>query len=202
MAFELGTPSLICRWRLANGGLPLENRHLRAFSQRGVDPALVSWAKQHIEWTLADGAAGNLDGVLMVVVDEEGQAAMSVGPYKALGDTSINALLQRAMQAQTEASRTGVAPETLWAVTAGQITSYLDPAEKLAGASSLVSDLMVAHHLQFTYEAQISDAQALAAADEVFLVSDEHGVVAAAGKLGKYAKQMVADYQKLLASFS
>ncbi|ERL13066.1 hypothetical protein ACUYFE_05850 [Olegusella massiliensis] len=202
MAFELGTPSLICRWRLANGGLPLENRHLRAFSQRGVDPALVSWAKQHIEWTLSDGAAGNPDGVLMVVVDEEGQAAMSVGPYKALGDTSINALLQRAMQAQTEASRTGVAPETLWAVTAGQITSYLDPAEKLAGASSLVSDLMVAHHLQFTYEAQISDAQALAAADEVFLVSDEHGVVAAAGKLGKYAKQMVADYQKLLASFS
>ena len=202
MAFELGTPSLICRWRLANGGLPLENRHLRAFSQRGVDPALFSWAKQHIEWTLADGAAGTLDGVLMVVVDEEGQAAMSVGPYKALGDTSINALLQRAMQAQTEASRTGVAPETLWAVTAGQITSYLDPAEKLAGASSLVSDLMVAHHLQFTYEAQISDAQALAAADEVFLVSDEHGVVAAAGKLGKYAKQMAADYQKLLASFS
>lgn len=202
MAFELGTPSLICRWRLANGGLPLENRHLRAFSQRGVDPALVSWAKQHIEWTLANGAAANPDGVLMVVVDEEGQAAMSVGPYKALGDTSINALLQRAMQAQTEASRTGVAPETLWAVTAGQITSYLDPAEKLAGASSLVSDLMVAHHLQFTYEAQISDAQALAAADEVFLVSDEHGVVAAAGKLGKYAKQMAADYQKLLASFS
>ena len=202
MAFELGTPSLICRWRLANGGLPLENRHLRAFSQRGVDPALVSWAKQHIEWTLADGAAGNLDGVLMVVVDEEGQAAMSVGPYKALDDTSINALLQRAMQAQTEASRTGVAPETLWAVTAGQITSYLNPAEKLAGASSLVSDLMEAHHQKFTYEAQISDAQALAAADEVFLVSDEHGVVAAAGKLGKYAKQMVADYQKLLASFS
>lgn len=202
MAFELGTPSLICRWRLANGGLPLENRHLHAFSQRGVDPALVSWAKQHIEWTLADGAAGNLDGVLMVVVDEEGQAAMSVGPYKALGDTSTNALLQRAMQAQTEASRTGVAPETLWVVTAGQITSYLDPAEKLAGATSLVSDLMAAHHLQFTYETQIADAQTLTTADEVFLVSDEHGVVAAAGKLGKYAKQMVADYQKLLASFS
>lgn len=202
MAFELGIPSLICRWRLANGGLPLENRHLRAFSQRGVDPALVSWAKQHIEWTLADGAAVNPDGVLMLVVDEEGQAAMSVGPYKALGDISTNALLQRAMQAQTEAAHTGIAPETLWAVTAGQITAYLDPAEKLSGATSLVSDLTVAHHMQFTYEAQISDAQTLAAADEVFLVSDEHGVIAAAGKLGTYAKQMAADYQKLLASFS
>lgn len=202
MAFELGIPSLICRWRLANGGLPLENRHLRAFSQRGVDPALVSWAKQHIEWTLADGAAANPDGVLMLVVDEEGQAAMSVGPYKALGDTSTNALLQRAMQAQTEAAHTGVAPETLWAVAAGQITAYLDPTEKLSGATSLVSDLTAAHHMQFTYEAQISDAQTLAAADEVFLVSDEHGVIAAAGKLGTYAKQMAADYQKLLASFS
>ena len=31
--FKLGTPALVCRWRLASGRLPLENRHLRALSR-------------------------------------------------------------------------------------------------------------------------------------------------------------------------
>ena len=31
--FTLGTPALVCRWRLASGALPLENRHLRALGQ-------------------------------------------------------------------------------------------------------------------------------------------------------------------------
>ena len=34
--FELGVPALVCRWRLAGRTLPLENRHLRALSQRRV----------------------------------------------------------------------------------------------------------------------------------------------------------------------
>ena len=73
--FALGTPALVCRWRLADRTLPLENRHLRALSRRVVDDApvssqLVAWAKQHIEWTLAEGAAACPDGTLMLVVDE------------------------------------------------------------------------------------------------------------------------------------
>ena len=70
--FALGTPALVCRWRLADRTLPLENRHLRALSRRVVDdapvsPQLVAWAKQHIEWTLGSGASRYPDGVLMVI---------------------------------------------------------------------------------------------------------------------------------------
>ena len=48
--FELGEPVLVCRWRLAGGKLPLENRHLRALSRRvvlgrAVTSQLVGWAK-------------------------------------------------------------------------------------------------------------------------------------------------------------
>ena len=55
--FTLGSPALVCRWRLASRALPLENRHLRALGQRVVNGGLVptelvAWAKQHIEWTL------------------------------------------------------------------------------------------------------------------------------------------------------
>ena len=82
-AFQLGKPELVCRWRLAGARLPLENRHLRALGRRHVnsgemDKALVAWAKQHIEWTLADGGALHPDGVLMLIVDESGRAAMTV----------------------------------------------------------------------------------------------------------------------------
>ena len=94
--FELGEPVLVCRWRLAGGRLPLENRHLRAFAARGVTMPLVSWAKQHIEWTLGDGAAGEPDGVLMIVVDGQGRAAMSVGPYEPLTSADAATLATRA----------------------------------------------------------------------------------------------------------
>ena len=74
----LGRPALVCRWRLASRALPLENRHLRALGRRSVggapvSPQLIAWAKQHIEWTLSEGAARNPDGVLMVIVDEGGR---------------------------------------------------------------------------------------------------------------------------------
>ena len=32
--FELGTPALVCRWRLSGGMLPMANRHLRALAAR------------------------------------------------------------------------------------------------------------------------------------------------------------------------
>ena len=99
--FELGEPALVCRWRIAGGRLPLENRHLRALGARTVmgrpvSTQLLSWAKQHIEWTLADGSAATPDGVLMLLMDAEGRAAMSVGPYEPLADTSAAALAERA----------------------------------------------------------------------------------------------------------
>ena len=49
--FSLGTPALVCRWRLAAGMLLLGNRHIRALARRIVNgrpitPELVAWAKQ------------------------------------------------------------------------------------------------------------------------------------------------------------
>ena len=82
--FSLGTPALVCRWRLAAGTLLLGNRHIRALARRIVNgrpitPELVAWSKQHIEWTLAEGSVENPDGVLLLIVDENGAAAMTVG---------------------------------------------------------------------------------------------------------------------------
>ena len=208
--FELGEPVLVCRWRLAGGRLPLENRHLRALGARsvaghGVTTQLLSWAKQHIEWTLRDGSAENPDGVLMIAMDEQGRAAMSVGPYAALADSESAALLARAEDARREGGETGIAPETLWAVRDGALVCALAEGAVAHGAASLVMDLA----RTLGYEARRDEgllrelggeAAEAGCADELFLVSDEHGIVPAAGASGEVAERFSAAYVKLLDS--
>ncbi len=95
--FTLDKPALICRWRMSNKKVPMLNRHIRALSERLVqgEPLthnMLSWAKQHVEWSLAEGDYTARDGVLMLVIDINGNAAMTVGEYEPLADTSAQAL--------------------------------------------------------------------------------------------------------------
>ena len=181
--FKLGTPALVCRWRLASGRLPLENRHLRALSRRVLDdepvsPQLIAWAKQHVEWTLREGSAENPNGVLMLIVDEEGQAAMTVGPYEPLAAMTASGLVDRATAAQQEAGETGVAP------------------------SSLVEDLAKTVGLPLSRQADLLDDVASGAASpaEVFLASDEHGIICATDAAGSIGERLTKDYARLLES--
>lgn len=202
--FELGEPALVCRWRLANRRLPLENRHLRALLARIVNgqpvtTELAAWAKQHLEWNLDQGAAEHPDGVLMLVVDTQGRAAMSVGPYAPLEDTSAQGLAQRAALACHEAALTGVAPETLWAACAGALV--WDPC---GGAPSGAASLVV--QLAQTLGIAVSEREGLAqqasvdsaAFDELFVVSDEHGVVPASDAAGPMGARLSEGYRQLL----
>ena len=195
--FKLGTPALVCRWRLASGRLPLENRHLRALSRRVLDdepvsPQLIAWAKQHVEWTLREGSAENPNGVLMLIVDEEGQAAMTVGPYEPLAAMTASGLVDRATAAQQEADETSVAPETLWAVRDGCLVAGVAPVEDLAKTVGL----------PLSRQADLLDDVASGAASpaEVFLASDEHGIICATDAAGSIGERLTKDYARLLES--
>ena len=202
--FELGVPALVCRWRLAGRTLPLENRHLRALSQRRVNGApvttgLVAWAKQHIEWTLADGAALNPDGVLMVVVDEAGRAAMTVGPYEPLAAAEPSALAARALASAREAVTTDVAPESLWAVREGALAWGASEDELPSGAASLVLDLARTLGVPVTRDPRLAGTVATGEGEpQVLLVSDEHGVVPASGCDDELARRLAQGYATLL----
>ena len=202
--FELGEPALVCRWRIAGGRLPLENRHLRALGARTVvgrpvSTQLLSWAKQHIEWTLTDGSAANPDGVLMLLMDAEGRAAMSVGPYEPLADTSAAALAGRASSSALERAETGVAPETLWAVHDGALVWGAADDDCAHGTASLVLDLASTLGIEVARDAALLDAAVSGdLPGQVFLCSDEHGVVPAAGASDATVQRLVAGYQKLL----
>lgn len=184
--FHLGEPALVCRWRLAGRHVPLLNRHMRALSQRRVEGEplstnLLGWVKQHIEWSLAEDPAAVADGVLMIVVDKNGQAAMSTGAYQALEDTSLEGLAQRATLAQTEGLELGVAPEVFCTAADGGIVLGLKESDSAAGSVSLVKQLAETRGLNVAYDPALSYRALSGILDgKAFLVSDEHGVVAAA----------------------
>lgn len=202
--FRLENPVLVCRWRMASKHVPLLNRHMRALSQRRIkgEPLslnLISWAKQHIEWSLAEGDYEQTNGVLMLVVDEEGHAAMSVGDYEPLVQTDAQALAIRAAEARREAAETGVAPEVICALkdneTAPTTTLVVAAStqEHSCGTLTLVEQLAKTRGLEVdyvldapepTHESNESASQVLLdvlGKGPCFLVSDEHGIVPAAG---------------------
>lgn len=175
--FRLDQPALVCRWRMAHRTVPLLNRHIRALSQRTVNGAplthnMLSWAKQHVEWSLAEGDYPDPDGVLMLVIDTNGNAAMTVGAYEPLSDTSVEALFARAELAAAERAETGVAPEVLCSVRGGALFVAADADEHVCGSMTLVEQLAA------TCGHDVLRAGAGAALEGACaLVSDEHGVV-------------------------
>lgn len=177
--FTLDKPALVCRWRMSNKKVPMLNRHIRALSERLVqgEPLthnMLSWAKQHVEWSLAEGDYTAHDGVLMLVIDVNGNAAMTVGEYEPLTDTSAKALRARSAEARSEADETGVAPELLAAVDNGELAFVAPADECLCGTATLIEQLAQTKGIPVTrvdIPAQLKGA--------LFLVSDEHGVVPA-----------------------
>ena len=183
--FHLGKPELVCRWRLAGRSVPLLNRHMRALGARHVrgealTANLLGWVKQHIEWSLAEDPSAVADGVLMIVVDEDGQAAMSTGVYEPLAKTSLDDLAARAQTAQTEAAELGVAPEVLCVVEGGGIVVGLPEEAPAAGALSLIEQLAQTRGIALRRDPALPyRAVSGLVGGAAFLVSDEHGVVAA-----------------------
>lgn len=207
--FTLGRPALVCRWRLAGAELPMASRHLRALGQRrvngeAVSPNLVAWAQQHVEWTLHDGAMAHPDGVLMLIVDDSGKAAMTVGSYEPLANTTAEALAGRAFQSAREGEETGVAPETLWAVHGDSLEWGVAPGASASGTSSLVRDLAQTVGLAVSRNddliVEVRERGASCSYDEVFLASDEHGVVTAADLRGPRGERFAQGYERLLQS--
>lgn len=205
--FELGAPALVCRWRLSGRKLPMANRHLRALSARiingkAVEPQLVAWAKQHVEWTLEDGSAAYPDGVLMLVVDGQGRAAMTAGPFERLSRSTVNDLVERALASLAEASSTSVAPESLWGSAGDSLVCGLPSDLHQSGVASLVFDLARTLGIPVRVDEDLVNKVRSGAVrlEEVFLVSDEYGIVPASNAAGPRSQKLAAGYQKLLDS--
>lgn len=186
-------PIFTVRWRLHCRALPLKNRHLRAFEQRNVGNGLSSWARQHIEWTLAEGTAQHPNGVLVLAVDEQGRAVMSAEAYEPLAKAAVADLLERVAAQQDQP----VEGEVVWVYRDGAFTVLSDAAKPLSGVNSLIADLAKTLGKPLAH-APHGAVGSLGEGDEVMLVSDEHGVVGASDASGAVAAQFAAYYERLV----
>ena len=127
---------------------------------------------------------------------------MTVGPYEPLAAMTTSGLVDRATTAQQEAGETGVAPETLWAVRDGCLVAGVALGQSLSGASSLVEDLAKTVGLPLSRQADLLDDVASGAVSpvEVFLASDEHGIICATDAAGSIGERLTKDYARLLES--
>ncbi len=190
-----GEPVISVRWRLHKCALPLKNRHLRAFESRGISAGLKSWARQHIEWTLAEGSLSQANGVMTFVVDDQGRAAMGVEPYVALEPMDAQAILARAEGCAADA----VPGEVAWIAHkadggACSLVARVDADKALSGVNSLVADLARTLKMDVVFDPQAQPQ----AGDEVMLVSDEHGVVGASDASGEVAERFAAYYARIV----
>lgn len=204
--FDLDRPALVCRWRMAKKHVPMLNRHIRALSQRVVqgEPLthnMLSWAKQHVEWSLAEGSYADPNGVLMLVIDVNGNAAMTVGGYEPLDATDASALAVRARNARAEQEETGVAPELLVRVSDGVLYLGACSQEHLCGSATLVEQLAQTRGVSCVRALGEESFDGFVEATGAFaLISDEHGVVCADGQGGsdaELASSFARDVRKL-----
>ncbi len=189
-----GNPTISVRWRLHKCALPLKSRHLHAFESRGLTAGLKSWARQHIEWTLAEGSLKEPNGVMTFVVDDQGRAVMGVEPYVGLPAMEARALMARADEYADDA----VPGEVVWFAheEAGTtaLVARVGQDKALSGANSLIADLAKTLKMSVAFD-PAAQAQA---GDEVMLVSDEHGVVGAQDASGPAVERFSSYYNRLV----
>lgn len=193
-------PVFSVRWRLQNRALPLKNRHLRAFSESGVSRALASWARQHIEWTLAEGTAQAPNGVLILAVDDQGRAVMAAEPYEPFAPLTATGLAERT-SAQRDQPMEG---EVIWIARAegSELVALTSEDKPLSGTNSLVVDLAKTLGTPVRFVSRDVGGNELIGeidpSDEVFLVSDEHGVQASSDHAGPISERFAAYYARLV----
>lgn len=177
------------RWRLAGGKLPLYERHLRSLPRYGVSAPLQAWIRSRLEWTIENMTSEHPNGVLCIQVEDEDRVTVTVAPAR-------------------EAPKAGCELEALkeygnvWFVSDGALTPYEEPR---TATDTLVRDLAKTLGYLVLETVQTESASSACCAtvcyenpgDELFLVSDEFGVVPQGNVIGPITQRMVECFDKL-----
>lgn len=188
---QVGTPVITLRWRLANKQLVLGKRNFKNLDALLLPDGLIAWIHQHIEWTLPEAVMKDPSGVLVVDIDKDEHAIMDVVAYEPLKDRSSEALINRALSDDIQHK---LAPqELIWLYTDGKFIVLCEESKALCASHSLAYDLAKTQRipLEFDPQASVEDA------DEVLLISDEHGFVGSDDKRGQMAAQFEEYWLKL-----
>lgn len=155
------------RWRLVGGKLPLYERHIRSMAHRDLGPAMMSWVRTRLEWTLDNLAFEHPDGVIEVTLDTDDGLDMTVEDAREYP--------------------AGEAVGQRWDVYGDVLIPDGEPVD---ATQTLVRDL--AKTLHYTVADEPGDGDPT----ETFYVSDEFGAVAF-DDAGPVTRKMIECFDKL-----
>jgi hypothetical protein len=163
------------RWRVADGKIPLLQRHYRSLASMGLAPPLLAWVRSRLEWACDNLIAGDADAVLCLDIDPARDVVVSLDTLRPAPLLTLHDIVER--------QGVGGAPE-LKAVLNGEGVDgalFFEADGALHAAASalttasatLVAD--IAHTLGFGLTVAPASLERLRGADAAFLASDEFG---------------------------
>ena len=173
------TSNIDLRWRLSGGKLPMRERHLRSLLSLGIDGPMQAWVRTRIEYVLENHAAEHPDGAMHLVIAPDGKVTFSVEPLRELpqvgaGDVDVAA-----------GTVAGISDATVWLAGEKRLVAAVQNG-LVSAIDTTLRDL--AATLGYTVEERAvasDDAQGL----ELFVTTDEHGVVTVEGCSGEQASK-------------
>ena len=175
-AQNLPASKLEFRWRYTNKTIHLYERRLRSLSAFNVGPAVQAWVRSRLEWVRDNKFYELPDGLVVLTIDPEGMVDIQ---QEELPQAPV---LTRAML------DAGELPGTLWAARNGQLFVEQEPRH---AADTLVRDLAKT----LGYEVVVGE---LSLDDgEVFVVSDEFGILPLEETQGQVTNKLIECFDKL-----
>jgi hypothetical protein len=169
------------RWRLFDGTLPMRERHMRSLAAHGMGSPMQAWMRVRIEYMLENHAVENPDGVLHIVAGSDGSVKFSVEP---LGETP------RITEGDLVDGTTltcGNVPGIVWVAQGDRLVAASEDA-LVSAASTTLRDLALTLHYDVDTK-PVTLAQAKDDYAEIFVVSDEFGVLPVVGHEGEVGEK-------------
>ena len=171
-AQNLPASKLEFRWRYTNKTIHLYERRLRSLAAFNVGPAVQAWVRSRLEWVRDNKFYEMPSGVIVLTIDPEGEVDIQ---QEELGETP-------------QFTAADEAQGTLWVAKDGEVYTA-EPAKH--AADTLVRDLCKTLGYELV-DQPIDDEDV-----EVFIVSDEFGIIACQGKEGPIVQKLTECFEKL-----
>ena len=188
--------TIVLRWRVCSGALPLYNRYLRSLAPFDLSAPLLAWVRSRIEWAIDHLFEKDANGVLVMTINPLEDVTLAFEELREEPVLGLENLLVK------EGLVTGVQLEeeklegVVWIEKDGKL--YASASELVTATCTFAKDIMQTLkyplHVSPLEEAFI---RGMGEPASVFLISDEFGFVPI--KTGQAAEGVIA--QKLTECF-
>ena len=184
---NLPAEKLLFHWRYASRKIQLYERRLRSLAAFNVGPAVQAGVRSRLEWMQDNRLYEQPDGVLELSIDPEGDVAMRMLPV-----TPAPAFDEGSLSWEGDELAGCALEGTLWVLR--EQRAHVVPADIRHAADTFTRDLVTT--LGATMD-ETPVTRGMLDGAEIFVISDEHGIVPCEGHDGTMTGKLSSCFDKL-----